>query len=308
MDIHKEIREQLVDFSQDLVYGEEYYSDNIFKIIESSEILNLKGLDFNMRFRDIISDPNNLFIKRVENAGEITDGVITLHNGIKVHNNCYYDDFTNILILNKGVHEPSEERTFEKVLKNIREDSVMLELGSYWSFYSIWFLKEKQKGKSYCIECDEQFLQQGINNFKLNNVVGNFTKGFVGNSGINLSNFISENNLEYIDILHSDIQGYELEMLHQIEKLLLNKKIKYLLISTHSDKIHYDCINFLSTSGYRIVTCCDYESETFQYDGFILSCPNDIDEIEKFSIGNRSKSKLISLQNFENIKKYYNIL
>ena len=307
MDIHSEIRLNLVNFSRDLIYGEEYYSDDIFKMIESSEILNFKGLDFNMRFLDIISDPNNLFIKRVENAGELKDGIITLHNGIKVYNNCYYDDFTNILILNKGVHEPSEERSFHKVLKNTKENSVMIELGSYWSFYSIWFLKENPKGKSYCIECDEQCLQQGINNFKLNGLSGNFTKAFVGNSGINLNNFICENNIEYIDILHSDIQGSELEMLYQIGDLLMNKKVKYLLISTHSDEIHYDCINFLNKCGYRIITSCDFESETFQYDGFILSCPNDIFEINDFKIGNRSKSKLISLENLESIKKYYNI-
>jgi len=37
-------------------------------------------------------------------------------------------------------------------------------------------------------------------------------------------------NIENIDILHSDIQGYELEMLEDISELLIQNKIKYLYL------------------------------------------------------------------------------
>ena len=40
--------------------------------------------DFIGRFREIISDPLNLLIQRVPNAGMIEDNNVLLHNGIKV--------------------------------------------------------------------------------------------------------------------------------------------------------------------------------------------------------------------------------
>jgi hypothetical protein len=303
MDIHKELREKLEFYSQDNIYGEEYYDDKIFDYLENKSFSNRKGIDFESRFRDVISDPNNLFINRVEDAGKIERNIITLHNGIKVYNKSYYDDFTKILILNKGVHEPSEERSFSKVLKLIDNNSTMIELGSYWSFYSMWFLKEKPFGRSFCIECDAECLKSGISNFELNNLVGNFTQNFIGRNGLDLKDFVKINNIDYIDILHSDIQGHELEMLEQIYELLILKKIKYLFISTHSNSIHQACIDFLLKNNYRIITSCDFEYETFQYDGFILACPNDLFEIENFRIGNRSISTLISNDYYLKLKK-----
>jgi len=307
MNIHKELRSHLINYSQDDVYGEEYYDDLIFDYLENVSIFNKKGLDFDSRFRDIISDPNNLFIPRSEKAGSTDGNKIILHNDIKIYDNCYYNDFTKIFKLNKGVHEPSEERSFSKVLRFIDDQSTMIELGSYWSFYSMWFLKEKKFGKSFCIESDPECLNIGISNFELNNLKGDFTQGFIGKNGLDLNEFIKIKNIDYVDILHSDIQGYELEMLQQISDLLILKKIKYLFISTHSNSLHQDCINFLEENQYRIITSADFDNETFQYDGFILACPNHIHEIENFRIGNRQKSTLISNDYFCDIKKHCNI-
>ena len=72
------------------------------------------------------------------------------------------------------------------------------------------------------------------------------------------------------------------------------KKIKYLFISTHSNPLHYGCISFLKENDYKILCSCDFDNESFQYDGFILACPNDLHEIDEFKVGNRSKTELIS--------------
>lgn len=307
MDIYKEIRCVLNDNeikNDENSFGDEYFTDDIFKILQNNSVVNKKGETFMDRFRDVISDPNNLFIKRSKFSGKLENNVITLHNDIKVYDRCYYDDFSDILILNRGVHEPSEERSFGKVINHIRENGTMIELGSYWAFYSMWFLKNIKNGKTFCIDSDENCLQSGIENFKLNNLEGDFTKSFIGYNGIDLTNFIREKGIEFIDILHSDIQGYEFEMINQIKSLLLNRKIKYIFLSTHSNDLHNNCINFLEEVGYKILCSCDYDNETFQYDGFILSCPDELKEIEPFLIGNRENTKLISTEEFNQLLNY----
>jgi len=308
MDIYKEMRDILNNngiSNNENSFGDEFFTDDIFDIIKSN-VKNKKGERFNDRFRDIISDPNNLFIKRVDSAGVLENDVITLHNGIKVYNKCYYDNFSDILILNKGVHEPSEERAFSKVLNFIREGAVMLELGCYWSFYSIWFLKNIKNGKSYCIDSDDHCLSVGMKNFNLNGLQGDFQKYFIGYGGLNICDYVNMKNLDTIDILHSDIQGYELEMLNQIKPLLLKDKIKYLFISTHSNDIHYSCIDLISDVGYKVLCSCDYDNESFQFDGFILACPEEINEVLPFKIGNRENSLLISETHFSKIKNLSN--
>jgi len=256
-------------------------------------INNKKGLEFKDRFIDILSDPNNLFIKRCEKAGTTENEYIFLHNGIKVETYGYYGDFSEILLLNKGCHEPAEERMFELILKDIPENGTMIELGSYWAFYTIWFNKVVKNAKNYCIEPELNGLNLGKRNCLLNNINNvNFTQGFIGKNQINLCDFILEKNIENIDILHSDIQGYELEMLEDITELLIQNKIKYLFISTHSDYLHYKCINLLKQYNYRIIASADFETETFCFDGIIVACHITNQTFGNYNIGNRKFTKL----------------
>ena len=261
-------------------------------------INNNKGHTFEDRCIDIMSDPNNLFIKRCEKAGTIDNECVVLHNGIKVLKNCYYDDFSKIFILNKGCHEPAEERMFELILKDIPENGTMIELGSYWAFYTIWFNKVIKNAKNYCIEPSLTNLNIGKQNCLLNDINNvDFTQGIIGKSqdgytSINLLDFICTKNIEYIDILHSDIQGAEFEMLQDITELLITNKIKYIFISTHSDEIHYKCIELLKQNNYRIITSADFETETFCYDGIIVACHSTNNKFGNYNIGNRKFTKL----------------
>jgi hypothetical protein len=269
--------------------------DHCSKFIDY-KINNKKGLTFEDRFVDILSDPNNLFIKRDEKAGTIEDGCVILHNGIKVIKDGYYGDFSKILILNKGCHEPAEERMFELILNDIPENGTMIELGSYWAFYTIWFNKVVKNANNFCIEPELSNLNIGKQNCLLNNINNvNFTQGFIGKNQINLYDFIREKNIDSIDILHSDIQGYELEMLQDITELLTQNKIKYLFISTHSDDLHYKCVNLLKQYNYRIIASADYETETFCYDGIIVACHSSNSKFGNYNIGNRKFTKLRSI-------------
>ena len=258
------------------------------------KINNKKGLTFEERFIDIMSDPNNIFIKRCADAGSIINNIVILHNGIKVFKDCYYGSFSKILTLNKGCHEPAEERMFQIILdkilaENNSNNNIMIELGSYLAFYSIWFNKTINNAKNYCIEPDINNLNIGKKNAILNNANIDFTQGFIGKKHINVMNFMKQKNIENVDILHSDIQGFELEMLNDIVPLLKEKKIKYLFISTHSDDIHYKCIDLLKNNNYFIVASSDFETETFCYDGIIVA---SYIEMETYNLGCRKHTKL----------------
>lgn len=275
-------------------------NDYCVSIIDK-KINNKKGLTFEERFIDIMSDPNNIYIERCPDAGKIINDVVILHNNIKVYKDCYYGSFSKILTLNKGCHEPAEERMFKIILDKIildeinnnnNNDNIMIELGSYWSFYSIWFNKEIRNAKNYCIEPDMDNLNIGKKNALLNNVNIDFTQGFIGKKHINVVDFMKKKKIEFVEILHSDIQGYELEMLTDIIPLLKEKKIKYLFISTHSDNIHYKCIKLLKDCNYNIIASADFETETFCYDGIIVATYNTM---ETYNLGCRKHTKLNSI-------------
>ena len=143
--------------------------------------MNMKQNQYYHRFKEILSDPTNALIKKDKYAGTIKNGIVTMYNGLKVYKDCYYDEFSDIFSLNGGVHEPQEEYLFQSVLSKIRKKSpVMLELGSYWGFYSMSLLNKKPEAKCYCIEAGEREMESGKANFALNGLEAEFTLGAVG--------------------------------------------------------------------------------------------------------------------------------
>lgn len=233
-------------------------------------------LDYIGRYREIISDPINLLINRVRNAGYVNeDNTITLHNGNKVvfdGDLSYYDDYSNILIINRGVHEPLEEFCFQEVLRQIKQKSpTMIELGSYWAHYSMWFLQRFSDGITYMVEPNIKNLDCGINNFKINNYQGTFINKGIGKGYLNVDEIIDKYKIDSVSILHCDIQGGEVEMLEECSKSLSSHLIDYLFISTHSQEIHTSVIDILNSFNYRIEVSSDFDSHTTSYDGFVLA-------------------------------------
>lgn len=234
-----------------------------------------KSGDFNGRFREIISDPLNNFIRRHPFAGHIFDGRVTLHNGLKVPisgDYAYYGTFSDVLIINRGVHEPLEEFVFQSLLKSLGNQKVtMLELGAYWGHYSMWLLHERPDSQVVLVEPEKVNLDSGIKNFEDNDFTGQFINDFVGNGHFSVDSFISENNLSSLSILHSDIQGYEVEMLQDTQKALSNRKIDYLFISTHSEVLHREVETIISKFDYDIEVSSSFERHTTSFDGFIFA-------------------------------------
>jgi hypothetical protein len=232
------------------------------------------------RIKNVLASPANKDIKRVQDAGKVKNGIQMMHNGIRVYSSGYYGKgMGNLIKKNKGVHEPEEEKIFGEVLKEIKPGSVMLELGSYWAFYSMWFYKEVKDAVCFMVEPEKNNIEIGMRNFELNNVKGKFINKYVGSNTtdsddgtgiICVDDIISENNINYLDILHCDIQGYEAEMLNGSVKSLGDKKINYIFISTHTNELHYKCMDILKSFEYRVIESLDMDKIS-SMDGLIVA-------------------------------------
>ena len=170
----------------------------------------------------------------------------------------------------------------------------MMELGAFWSFYSMWFNKEIAGAVNIMIEPDSFNMGQGKRNFKLNGMKGEFIQSFIGREESRQQNIIAIDQLmetrqiPFIDILHSDIQGYEYDMLIGAAKTFSENKVGYVFISTHSNEVHYKCLDLVKGHGYFIITSVDLD-ETFSEDGLIVA----------------RSSKLIGIDNIPIQKKQY---
>ena len=232
------------------------------------------------RIQDVLSCPDLEKIPKIPDAGEVKEGYQIMHNGIKIFLGSYYGygnalaGMHQMLKLSKGVHEPQEEFAFQEIIKKMPEGAIMLELGSYWSFYSMWFNKAVTRAKNYMIEPDARCLYSGKRNFRINKLKGSFSQFFIGeksgNGFITVDDFLDRENISKLNILHADIQGYELEMLMGVRRGLVNKRIDYLFISTHSNDLHSKCIDFLNDIGYSII-CEANLDEAYSYDGVIVA-------------------------------------
>jgi hypothetical protein len=231
------------------------------------------------RTRKALACPDNDRIPRVSQAGQIEDGFQVMHNGIKVLVGSYYGQGPiELLRKNRGVHEPQEEYLFQEILKTIPPGAVMVELGAYWGFYSIWFCREVPKGKAFLVEPEKENLMFGQRNFEANNLSGDFKQALVGRTSgqtdsglpiICVDDFLAQRGIQKVCILHSDIQGHEFEMLQGAEKTLKAGAVDYLFISTHSERLHHDCASFLIAKGYLAVGSVT-PSESYSLDGILV--------------------------------------
>jgi hypothetical protein len=232
---------------------------------------------FYERFRVVLSDPMNNLIPRHPDAGQRSGDWVTMHNGQQVKYGSYYGpdlgNFFDIMLINKGVHEPQEEYAFSEVLKSInRPNPSMLELGAYWSFYSMWFLQQCPKGMCTMVEPDQNNINYGRENFKHNGLTGDFISSYVSPQNFTVDYFMEIKGR--LDILHSDIQGHEVDMLKNASRSLKHRLIDYVFISSHGDNLHEDCLSILRSHDYKIMAEANAE-KSFCFDGVIVaSSPN----------------------------------
>ena len=247
------------------------------------------------RVQNVLASSDNDLIPRVRDAGSISGGIQIMHNGLKIYLGSYYGpEYAKMLLLSKGVHEPQEERVFMEVLKDLPSNAVMIEMGAFWSFYSMWFNRALDQATNFMVEPDEFNLGQGMRNFRLNGIKGKFIQAFIGSKSSNsykvrtvsVDDIVAENSIDFVHVLHSDIQGYEYEMLRGAEVSFDKKKIAYVFISTHSNEIHYKCLQFLLDRNFILIASADL-NESFSEDGLIVVRSPDYNGIGSVDISIR---------------------
>jgi hypothetical protein len=198
-----------------------------------------------------------------------------------------------MLIENKGVHEPQEERAFQEVIEYVPEKCSMLELGAYWGFYSLSLLKRRPKAICFLVEPNTFNLVSGKLNFRLNGRKGHFLQAMVSEHPkkrphtISVDQFCRENQIQHLDILHADIEGSELSMLAGARDILSQNQVDYIFISTHSSSLHASCLRELVSYGYSIIASADM-NETFSVDGLIVASRAGLNRPGKIDISKKS--------------------
>lgn len=258
------------------------------------------------------------YIPKVPDAGRVRvdesgNRVQVMHNGLVVAADGYYGDFmTQIMEQMKGHHEPQEEKVFYEVLKAVPPESTMIELGAYWAYYSMWFQKAVKGASNFMIEPAPAALRCGIRNFQLNGFHGDFTPAYIGRTSsegwqkaglqskpgevgqVCMKDFVRSKGIERVALLHSDIQGFEYDMLRGCGDLLDNRKIGFLFISTHSLKVHFQCRKHIVQKGYSIIAE-HTPKESYSEDGLIVAAADPAAlppvEVSKRPVSARQKFK-----------------
>lgn len=240
------------------------------------------------------------YINKVPNAGLVLEEpdkqmVQIMHNGIKIVRDCYYGPWMTSLIQElKGHHEPQEEAVFYEVVRRLPKDANMIELGGFWAFYSLWFLKDQPARSSLVLEPDPNHLRVGQVNAQINGLQPFFLHGSAGGNyekticfktesagEINVSQYSVETLLrdrqwDRLSLLHIDIQGAETEVLVSCEPLFRRGAIDWVFVSTHSHWIsgdpltHQRCLEVLRSCGATIEVEHDVH-ESFSGDGLIVA-------------------------------------
>lgn len=226
-------------------------------------------------------------IPKVPDAGEVTerDGVPVqvMHNGIVVREACYGGPWmTEIIRELRGHHEPQEELAFHTVLERLASDTpepTMVELGSFWAYYSLWAKHVIPATRLVLVEPDAANLEVGQRNLELNGLEAGVTlHAAIGrdhdttatviwesdglrhkNRQISIDGLMRECRLERVDLLVCDVQGAEVDALRGAARALAERRIRFLVVSTHHYKIsrdpltHQRCLQLLQDAGVHII-------------------------------------------------------
>lgn len=239
-------------------------------------------------------------VPKVPDAGRVVtepDGrrAQIMHNGVRVLADGYDGAWmTRLIELCRGHHEPQEERVFHEVVSRLPPDATMVELGGYWLYYTLWFLRDAPGRRALSVEPDPAHIALGRANAALNGREVEVVQGFVGgdhgtvqafhtqSSGtleipcLAVPQLMAERGMERLDLLHCDVQGAELDVLRSCRALFEARRVDWVFVSTHHQIIsgdpltHQRCLDTLRRCGATIVAEHDVQ-ESFSGDGLIVA-------------------------------------
>lgn len=218
-----------------------------------------------------------------------------MHNGLQVVAGGYCGAWmTEIIRRLRGHHEPQEERVFHELLARCRPGSTMLELGSGWSYYSMWYARRVPAAQLFCVEPDPVNLETGRRNFRRNGIEGRFVRASVGRTShagrpfpcesgqspltpqVTVDELLESERIPRVEMLLADIQGAELEMLAGAAASIAAGRVRFLVVATHHHAIssdplmHQRCLTWVRDHGGRVLTAFNVV-EGYSGDGLIAA-------------------------------------
>ncbi|TIP31255.1 MAG: hypothetical protein E5X92_00330, partial [Mesorhizobium sp.] len=192
-------------------------------------------------------------VPKVQDAGRILDTpngpVQMMHNGVRVRAGGYHGDWmAQIIRALRGHHEPQEELVFHHLLRYARHNSLIVELGAFWCYYTLWYLHEIAGASAICIEPDPNNLQLGRDNASLNGLEHriSFHNACVGGDGLESHELRCESdgqlrmvpcldmagvsrltNDRTIEVLHLDVQGAELPFIRSMAPAVERRSLRF---------------------------------------------------------------------------------
>jgi FkbM family methyltransferase len=227
-----------------------------------------------------------------------------MHNGLLIEEGAYYGDFiTPIIKRLRGHHEPQEEVVVHAIIERLRAEQnqdvehtpVVIEFGSHWSYYSMWFTSAIASSRAVAMEPDPAYLEIGQRHAALNALSEqiSFLHGGVGAEPETMMAFTAESDgleyqvpshdlrslmrtaqLSHVDLVLSDIQGYESVLLDRARADFAAGAVRFLVVSTHHSSIsgdpltHQRALSLLTEAGAHVIAEHSV-SESFSGDGLI---------------------------------------
>ena len=271
-----------------------YASTSIGLIIRKStqaDSLSYLPADVRRRVRMTVSCRDTDPLPKVPGAGEVVeqDGqrVQIMHEGTRVIADGYCGGWmTDVIRGLRGHHEPQEELLFHHLLTHVRPGSLFVELGSYWAYYTNWYLGAVPGSTALCIEPNADNLELGRRNLAINGRTSSFIQAFVGGPAspsrdgslgcLDMDDVIARVDGRPIEVLHMDVQGAELAFIRSMRRAVEERQVRFVVISTHHESIsgspttHEDCMHELRSLGAKVFAEHNvYES--YSGDGLIVA-------------------------------------
>lgn len=249
-------------------------------------------------------------IPKVEHAGESRDHdgkrVQIMHNGLIVEEGGYYGEWmTEAIRALRGHHEPQEELVFHRIVERLTDDSpVMIEFGSFWTYYGLWFCHALPGSRVVALEPDPHYLDVGRRNAALNGYTDrvSFVAAAIGdqpNQPIafqaesdgqtyevvqhDLASLMSLSGLDRADLVLADVQGAESILLSRARGDFEAGRVRFLIVSTHHHSIsgnaltHQNALQLLTDAGAHVIAEHSV-GESFSGDGLIAVSFDDRDK------------------------------
>ena len=245
-------------------------------------------------------------LPKVAGAGELfeRDGqsLQRMFNGVVIEEGCYGGQWmTEIIRSLHGHHEPQEEVVFAAIIARLKRDKPqnprMIEFGSFWSFYSLWFGSALENARMFGLEPDPNNLEVGRRNAVLNGLEDriDFLHGAIGDRPgeelvfenesdggetsviqYDLDSLLELNHWNRADLVLVDVQGAETVLLERARESLMSGRVRFLVVSTHHHSISHDplthqkALRLIEECGGHIIAEHSVD-ESFSGDGLVAA-------------------------------------